>query len=120
MAEIIRGGVQAIPTGQFEAGRSVGLTQRQTMRNIVLPQAARAIIPPLGNDFIAILKDTSLLSVLGVLELTLRARQFSSGAFKFREGYLVLSFLYLCMTLVLSFLLGKFEHRMSRDREGAR
>jgi len=120
MAEIIRGGIQAVPPGQFEAGRSVGLTERQTMRSIILPQAARAIIPPLGNDFIAILKDTSLLSVLGVLELTLRARQFASGTFKFRPGYLVLSVIYLTLTLILSFLLGKFEQRMSRDRQGAR
>ncbi len=120
MAEIIRGGIQAVPPGQFEAGRSVGLSERQTMRSIILPQAARAIIPPLGNDFIAILKDTSLLSVLGVLELTLRARQFASGTFKFRPGYLVLSLIYLTLTLILSFLLGKFEQRMSRDRQGAR
>lgn len=120
MAEIIRGGIQAVPPGQFEAGRSVGLSERQTMKSIILPQAARAIIPPLGNDFIAILKDTSLLSVLGVLELTLRARQFSSGTFKFREGYLVLSLIYLSLTLILSYLLGKFESRMSRDRAGAR
>lgn len=120
MAEIIRGGIQSVPPGQFEAGRSVGLTRRQTMNNIILPQAARAMIPPLGNDFIAILKDTSLLSVLGVLELTLRARQFSSGTFKFREGYLVLSFIYLALTLTLSVLLSKFEKRMSRDRVGAR
>jgi len=80
----------------------------------------RAIIPPLGNDFIAILKDTSLLSVLGVLEITQRARQFSASTFKFREGYFVVAFIYLLLTLGLSLLLGMLERRMTRDRKGER
>ena len=66
IAEIFRAGIQAVDRGQVEAGRSLGLSRRQTTRSIVLPQAVRAVVPPLGNDFIAILKDTSLLSVLGV------------------------------------------------------
>jgi His/Glu/Gln/Arg/opine family amino acid ABC transporter permease subunit len=120
MAEIFRGGIQSVPPGQTEAGRSLGLTRRQSMNSVVLPQAMRAIIPPLGNDFIAILKDTSLLSVLGVLEITQRARQFSASTFKFREGYFVLAFIYLILTLSLSLLLGVLERRMSRDRKGQR
>jgi len=120
MAEIFRGGIQSIPAGQVEAGRSLGLSRRQTMNSIVLPQAMRAIIPPLGNDFIAILKDTSLLSVLGVLEITQRARQFSASTFKFREGYFVLAFIYLVLTLGLSLLLGLLERRMTRDDRGVR
>ena len=120
MAEIFRGGIQSIPPGQTEAGRSLGLTRRQTMNSVVLPQAMRAIIPPLGNDFIAILKDTSLLSVLGVLEITQRGRQFSASTFKFREGYFVVSFIYLILTLSLSLLLGVLERRMTRDRRGER
>ena len=120
MAEIFRGGIQSIPPGQTEAGRSLGLNRRQTMNSVVLPQAMRAIIPPLGNDFIAILKDTSLLSVLGVLEITQRARQFSASTFKFREGYFVLAFIYLILTLGLSLLLGMLERRMTRDRKGQR
>ena len=120
MAEIFRGGIQSIPPGQSEAGRSLGLTRRQTMNSVVLPQAMRAIIPPLGNDFIAILKDTSLLSVLGVLEITQRGRQFSASTFKFREGYFVVSFIYLILTLSLSLLLGVLEKRMTRDRQGER
>jgi len=120
MAEIFRGGIQSIPPGQTEAGRSLGLTRRQTMRSVVLPQAMRAIIPPMGNDFIAILKDTSLLSVLGALEITQRARQFSASTFKFREGYFVSAFIYLCLTLGLSVLLGILERRMTRDRKGER
>ena len=120
MAEIFRGGIQSVPPGQTEAGRSLGLTRRQAMNSVVLPQAMRAIIPPLGNDFIAILKDTSLLSVLGVLEITQRARQFSASTFKFREGYFVVAFIYLILTLSLSLLLGVLERRMSRDRKGQR
>ena len=120
MAEIFRGGIQSIPPGQTEAGRSLGLNRRQTMNSVVFPQAMRAIIPPLGNDFIAILKDTSLLSVLGALEITQRARQFSASTFKFREGYFVLAFIYLILTLGLSLLLGMLERRMTRDRKGER
>jgi len=120
MAEIFRGGIQSVPPGQSEAGRSLGLSRRQTMNSVVLPQAMRAIIPPLGNDFIAILKDTSLLSVLGVLEITQRARQFSASTFKFREGYFVVAFIYLLLTLSLSVLLSVLERRMTRDRKGER
>ncbi len=120
MAEIFRGGIQSIPPGQVEAGRSLGLSRRQTMNSVVLPQAMRAIIPPLGNDFIAILKDTSLLSILGVLEITQRARQFSASSFKFREGYFVSVFIYLILVMSLSLLLGVLERRMTRDRKGGR
>ncbi len=120
MAEIFRGGIQSIPPGQREAGRSLGMTYGQTMRYIVLPQASRAIIPPLGNDFIAILKDTSLLSVLGVLELTRNARQFSAQTFKFPEAYFTLTFIYLVLVVALSLLLGQVERWMSRDRVGER
>ena len=120
MAEVFRGGIQSIPPGQVEAGRSLGLSRRQTMNSVVLPQAMRAMIPPLGNNFIAILKDTSLLSVLGVLEITQRARQFSASSFKFREGYFVSVFIYLVLVMALSLLLSVLERRMTRDLEGGR
>ncbi len=120
IAEIFRAGIQSVDRGQIEAGRSLGLSRRETTRSIVLPQAIRAVVPPLGNDFIAILKDTSLLSVLGVLELTQRGRQYASGSFKFRDSYLALTFIYLTLTVVLSLLLGVVERRLSQDRKGAR
>jgi polar amino acid transport system permease protein len=120
IAEIFRGGIQAVDRGQIEAGRSLGLTRRQTTGSVVLPQALRTVIPPLGNDFIAIMKDTSLLSAVGVLEITLRARQYASGSFEFRDSYLALTFIYLSLTVILSMLLGVLEHRMSRDRIDAR
>ena len=96
------------------------MSRRQIINSVVLPQAMRAIIPPLGNDFIAILKDTSLLSILGVLEITQRARQFSASSFKFREGYFVSVFIYLILVKSLSLLLGVLERRTTRDRKGGR
>lgn len=120
IAEIIRGGVASVPKGQTEAGRSLGLSRRATMRSIVLPQAGRAIIPPIANDFIAILKDTSLLSVLGALEITRRSRQYSASSFKFQEAYFTLAFLYLVLVLGLSVLLRIFENWMTKDQRGAR
>ncbi len=120
MAEIFRGGIQSVPRGQLEAGRSLGLSRQQTMNSIVFPQAMRAIIPPIGNDFIAILKDTSLLSVLGTLELTRNARQFTASTFKFREGLFTLSFIYLLLVIALSLLLRRVERVMTPDRKGER
>ncbi len=120
IAEIIRGGVQSVDRGQVEASRSLGLSRRETTKSIVLPQALRSVIPPLGNDFIAILKDTSLLSVLGILEITQRAKQFANSSFKFREGYLVLTLIYLTLTMVLSFLLSRLESYLTKDKKGAR
>ena len=119
-AEAVRAGIQSVQKGQMEAAQTIGLRRSQALRLVLIPLAMRAIIPPLGNDFIAILKDTSLLSVLGVLEITQRGRQFSASTFKFREGYFVVSFIYLLLTLSLSLLLSLLERRMTRDRKGER
>jgi amine acid ABC transporter, permease protein, 3-TM region, His/Glu/Gln/Arg/opine family len=105
LAEVFRAGIESVPRGQMEAGRSVGLSSSQTMRKIVLPQAVRNMTPAIGNDLIAMLKDSSLLSVLGVRELTQQGRLYASSTFQFRPTYLVLTFLYLSMTLMLSLLL---------------
>lgn len=120
MAEIIRGGVQSIPRGQMEAGRALGLSSGMTMRSVIFPQAARAIIPPMANDFIAILKDTSLLSILGVLEVTRRARQYSASSFKFPEAFFTMTFVYLVLVIGLSILLSFVERWFTRDQVGAR
>ncbi len=120
IAEVVRGGIQSIGVGQMEAGRSLGLTRGQTMRAIILPQAGRAMLPPLGNDLISMLKDSSLLSVLGILEITQLGRQYAAGSFRFRESYFVLVFIYLSLTVVLSLLLRVLEARVSRDRAGER
>lgn len=120
IAEIFRAGIESVDRGQVEAGRSLGLSRRQTTQSVVLPQALRAVVPPLGNDFIAVLKDTSLLSAVGVIEVTANARQFSAGTFKFRDAYLVTTLIYLSLTVVLSILLAFLERRLSAGRRAAR
>jgi polar amino acid transport system permease protein len=111
-AEVFRAGIQSISKGQLEAARSVGMTYFQAMRFIVLPQAIRRVLPPLGNDFIACLKDSSLVSVLAVNELTQMGRLRTAGTFRAMETYNMVAFLYLSMTLVLSTLVRWLESRM--------
>lgn len=115
LAEIFRAGIESVPSGQTEAARSLGLNGRQAMRYIVLPQAVRNVLPALGNDFIAMLKDSSLISVLGVRDITQMARLHSGSTFRFRESYLVLTFLYLTMTIGLSLLLRWYERRLRQN-----
>ncbi len=112
LAEIFRAGIESISKGQMEAARSLGMTARQSMQYIVLPQAIRNISPALGNDFIAMLKDSSLASVLAVRELTQRSRLHAGSTFRFPESYLVIVFLYLAMTITLSLLLRWYEQRI--------
>jgi polar amino acid transport system permease protein len=112
LAEIFRAGIESIPHGQTEAARSLGLNGRQAMRHVVLPQAIRNVLPALGNDFIAMLKDSSLISVLAVRDITQMARLYSGSTFRFRESYLVLTFLYLSMTIALSLVLRWYERRL--------
>jgi polar amino acid transport system permease protein len=116
LAEVFRAGIESVPKGQMEAARSLGMNYRQAMRHIIMPQAIRNILPALGNDFIAMLKDSSLLSVLAVREITHLARLHAGTTFRFRETYLVLAFLYLVMTVSLSLLLRWYERRISSGR----
>ncbi len=109
LAEVFRAGIESVPRGQGEAGRSLGLSAGQTMRKIVLPQAVRNMMPAIGNDLIAMLKDSSLLSVLGVRELTQEAKIYTSSTFQYKSGYLVLTFFYLTMTLIFSLLLRAYR-----------
>ncbi len=115
LAEVFRAGIESVPRGQTEAGRALGLSHGQTMRRIVLPQAVRNMTPALGNDLIAMLKDTSLLSVLSVREITQEARLYAGNTFQFRPTYLVLTFLYLSMTVVLSLLLRWYRSRLGLE-----
>lgn len=115
LAEIFRAGIESIPKGQMEAARSVGMSARQAMQYIILPQAIRNISPALGNDFIAMLKDSSLASVLAVRELTQRSRLHAGSTFRFPESYLVLTFFYLSMTITLSLLLRWYEGWLRKD-----
>ena len=100
MSEIVRSGVQSVPKGQMEAARSLGMSHFQAMRHVVLPQAFRVILPPMGNEFIALLKDSSLVSVVAVADLTRRGREFMAAHFNPIETWLMVALLYLVMTLV--------------------
>ena len=111
-AEIFRAGIQSISKGQMEAARSLGMNYLQSMRFIILPQAIRRVLPPLGNDFIAMLKDSSLATVLAINELTQMTRLRRSSTFRVMEAFLVAAFLYLVMTLVLSGIVRMLERKM--------
>ncbi len=111
-AEVFRAGIQSISKGQLEAARSLGMNYFQAMRFIILPQAIRRVLPPLGNDFIACLKDSSLVSVVAVNELTQMGRLRTASTFRAMETYNMVAFLYLSMTLLLSLLVRWLEHRM--------
>ena len=99
MSEIYRAGIQSIPKGQVEAARSLGMTYFQSMRHVILPQAIRVILPPVGNEFIALLKDSSLVSVVAVADLTRRGREFMAVHFNPIEVWTMVALLYLVMTL---------------------
>ncbi len=111
-AEVFRAGIQSIGRGQIEAARSLGMNYFQTMRFVVLPQAIRRVLPPLGNDLISLLKDLALATVLAVNELTQLGRKRRSSTFRALETFNVLVYLYLAMTLVLSAGVRILENRM--------
>lgn len=115
LAEIFRAGIQSIGRGQMEAARSLGMSYGQSMRYIILPQAIRNVLPALGNDFIAMVKDSSLVSVLAVRDITQVARLYAGRTFRFREAYTTLAALYLTMTLVLSFIVQWIEKRFQEN-----
>ncbi len=112
IAEIFRAGIEAVDKGQIEAARSLGLSRLMTFRHIVAPQALRTILPPLGNDFVSMIKDSALVSALGVQDITQIGKVYSSGSFKFFETYNVVAFLYLSMTISLSLLVRLLERRL--------
>lgn len=114
-AETFRAGIQSIERGQIEAARSLGMSAWQALRLIVLPQAVRRILPPLGNDFISMLKDSSLVSTMGVRDITQQAKLYASATFQYRETYNTLAFMYLSLTLMLSLVVKWLERRMSRS-----
>jgi polar amino acid transport system permease protein len=114
LAEIFRAGIQSIGRGQMEAARSLGMSYGQAMRYIVLPQAIRNVLPALGNDFVAMVKDSSLVSVLAVRDITQVARLYAGSTFRYREAYVTLSVLYLTMTVALSMVVQFVERRLRR------
>jgi len=116
-AEIYRAGIQSVHPGQLEAARSQGMSYGQAMRHVILPQAIRNVLPAIGNDFIAMLKDSSLVSTLAVRDVTHIARLYAGGSFRFTEAYTTLAVMYLCMTIALSLVVKYIERRISKNDE---
>lgn len=116
MAEIFRAGIESIAKGQMEAARSLGMSYFQAMRHVILPQAVRVILPPVGNEFVALLKDSSLVSVVAVADMTRRGREFMASTFMALETWLMVALLYLVMTLFLSRVVSYIEERTSYVR----
>ncbi len=111
VAEIFRGGILSIPKGQFEAALALGMTRRQAFRHVIIPQALRMVIPPVANEFIACLKDSSLVSIIGMREITRAGREYFSAHFVDFQVWLVVAVLYLVMTLTLARLVSIIEKR---------
>lgn len=111
VSEIFRAGIQSIDKGQMEAGRSLGLSWAQTMRYVIMPQAFKAITPPLGNEFIAMLKDSSLVSVIGFEELTRRGQLIIAKTYASFEIWGAVAMIYLIMTLTISRIVAYLERR---------
>ncbi|MBN9242676.1 MAG: amino acid ABC transporter permease [Mesorhizobium sp.] len=117
IAEVFRAGIQSVEPGQIEAAKALGLSRVQRFRLIVFPQAIRTILPPLGNDFVAMVKDSSLVSVLGVADITQMGKVYAAGSFRFFETYSIVAYIYLILTVSLSLALRALERRMRRGRE---
>ncbi len=117
LSEVFRAGIDSIGVGQREAANSLGMTRWQTMRLIILPQAIRVVIPPLANDFIAMLKESSLVSILGVEDITRQGQTYAASTFTFFQVYNVVALTYLVLTLSLSMAVKLLEMYMYRGRE---
>ncbi|MEA4923669.1 MAG: amino acid ABC transporter permease [Eubacteriaceae bacterium] len=113
VAEIIRAGLQAIDKGQIEASRSLGLTQHKTMRFVVIPQAIRIILPALGNEFITLIKETAVLSIVSIVEITRHGVLWASQTYMFWQAYIGIAVVYLCLTIPLSRVVAYAERRMA-------
>lgn len=116
LSETFRAGIQSIGKGQIEAARSLGMTYPQVMRYIVLPQAVRRVLPPLGNDMIAMIKDSSLVAILGVQDITQLAKLSSSSSFRYLETYLIAAVIYLTMTILGSMAVRVIERRFQVEQ----
>jgi polar amino acid transport system permease protein len=117
LAEVFRAGIQSVDVGQIEAAEALGLNPWQRFRLVVFPQAIRTILPPLGNDFVAMVKDSSLVSVLGVADITQLGKTYAAGSFNYFEAYNIVAYIYLIMTISLSLALRRLEQRLRRSAE---
>ncbi len=116
MSEVYRAGIQSISRGQMEAARSLGMTYIQAMRYVILPQAVRVILPPVGNEFITLLKDSSLVSVVAVADMTRRGREFQAANFLPIQTWVMIALLYLVMTLLAARVVTWMERKFRMER----
>jgi polar amino acid transport system permease protein len=116
-AEIFRAGIQSIEKGQYEAASALGMNYRQTMRFIVLPQAVRRVLPALGNDFVSMIKDSALVSVLGVRDLTQATKLYAASTFRFLPAWTMAAYLYLAVVIILTRGIRYMETRLQRAYE---
>ena len=116
MTEIFRAGIQSIAKGQMEASRSLGMNYFQAMQHIILPQAVRVILPPVSNEFVTLLKDSSLVSILGLEDLTRRGREFVGRTFQSFDTYLVVALLYLILTVFFTRVATAVERRLTVEK----
>ena len=115
VAEIIRAGIEAVDAGQMEAGRSVGLTYAATMRYIIIPQAFKNVLPALGNELITLLKETSVVTVIGLRDLTKGAMIIQSKTYQAMVPYLAIAAIYLVIVMFLTWVMGKLERRLRQS-----
>ena len=119
ISEIFRAGIESISPGQWEAAFALGLRRGQAMVRIILPQAVRNVLPPLGNEFVAMIKDSALVSALGVQDVTQMGKVYAASTFKFFETYNIVAFLYLFLTITLSMLVRLLERRLKTGQNKA-
>jgi polar amino acid transport system permease protein len=116
MSEIFRAGIQSIPKGQMEAARSLGMSYMQAMRHVILPQAFRVILPPVGNEFVSLLKDSSLVSVVAVADITRRGQEYMATHFNPIETWTMVALVYLIMTLISARIVSWIEKKTRFER----
>lgn len=115
VSEIIRGGINAVPKGQMEAGRSLGLSYSAVMKKIIFPQAIRNALPSLGNEFIALIKETSVVGFIGAVDLTLAFRKIADGTYDYMTVYLVMGIVYFIIVFFITLILNKIERKLITD-----
>ena len=115
VAEVIRSGIQAVDKGQMEAARSLGMTKRKAMRLIVIPQALKIVLPSFGNEFVSLIKETSVLSYVGVVEILRKGALWNAATFNTFEAYIGVALVYMLLTIPSSKLIKRFEKKMATD-----
>ena len=117
VAEVIRSGIQAVDKGQMEAARSLGMTKSKAMRLIIIPQALKIVLPAFGNEFVSLIKETSLLSYVGVVEILRKGALWNAATFNTFQAYIGVALVYMLLTIPLSKLVKYFEKRMATDKD---